>query len=344
MNKQLAGILCMGLTVCLSSKAKPIEGSTETAPRGIHVVADTRLRVVCYNAYWTSIFPRDDGEVRTSQWIDGKGIDGEARLRRFAAWAPKAQADLWVMQEVIYSEEDQKDTTAEAIGRYFGKITGQTWHAAADGRGRLILSRHPVLWSGAIRNARGMAALINLPDDLGDDFLMINLHFFTKPREVQIKQATRALDFIDSVREGGRPEIPKETPIMICGDFNSLPSERPYHILAKLARDAQEGDGKVWHYHNSKPRQLNSEARGTFGEVSWSGEVGTSTPQPPTRTIDHILVPKGFMAIQQAFVFNSLILPENTLAQYGVAREAILLSREGRVEKIDHLPVFMDLK
>ena len=195
MNKQIAGILFIGLTFCMSSKAKPIDGSTETVPKGIHRVADTRLRVVSYNGYWTSIFPRDNGEVRTSEWIDGKGIDGEARLRRFAAWAPKAHADIWAMQEV-----------------------------------------------------------------------------------------------------------------------------------------------------NPSPRQLNSKARGTYGEVAWSGEVGTSTPQPPTRTIDHILAPKGFMEIQQAFIFNSLILPEKTLAQYGVEREAILLSREGRHEKIDHLPVFMDLK
>jgi endonuclease/exonuclease/phosphatase family metal-dependent hydrolase len=344
MNKQIIGILLVGLTLCMASKATPIDGITQTEPKGIHRLADTRLRVVSYNGYWTSIFPRDDGEVRTSQWIAGKGIDGEARLRRFATWAPKAHADIWAMQEIIYSKEDKADTTAEAIGKYFGKITGQAWYAAADGRGRLVLSRYPILWSGAIRNARGMAALINLPDDLGEDLLIINLHFYTKPKEVQIKQATRALAFIESVRRGEHPEIPKQTPIMMCGDFNSLPSERPYNILAKLDRDALEGDGKTSHHHNPNPQQLHSEARGTYGEVAWSGEVGTSTPQPPTRTIDHILAPKGFMEIQQTFIFNSLILPEKTLAQYGVEREAILLNREGRHEKVDHLPVFIDLK
>ncbi|PQJ28998.1 endonuclease/exonuclease/phosphatase family protein [Rubritalea profundi] len=344
MNKLFASILFIGLCFCMSAKSKPIDGATEALSKGIHRVENTRLRVVSYNGYWTSIFPRDNGEVRTSEWIDGKGIDGEARLNRFSAWAPKAHADIWAMQEIIYSKEDGADTTAEAIGKHFAKITGQTWHAAADSKGRLVLSRYPILWSGSIRNARGMAALINLPDDVGADLLMINLHFFTKPKEVQIKQATRTLDFIDSVRQGEHPEIPKQTPIMICGDFNSLPSERPYNILAKLARDAVEGDGKLSHFHNPRPRQLSSKARGTYGEVAWSGTVGTSTPQPPTRTIDHILAPKGFMELQQTFIFNSLILPEKTLAQYGVEREAILLSREGRHEKIDHLPVFMDLK
>lgn len=344
MNKQITGILLVGFSFCMSANAELIDGSTEALPKGIHRVADTRLRVISYNGYWTSIFPRDNGELRTNKWIDGNGIDGEARLHRFAAWAPKAHADIWAIQEVIYSEEDKKDTTVEGISKYFGKITGQSWYAAADGRGRLILSRHPIIWSGAIRNARGMAALIDLPDDLSGDLLMINLHFFTKPKEVQIQQATRALDFIESVVRGERPEIPKKTPIMICGDFNSLPGERPHNILAKLARDAQEGDGKVSHYHNPSPRQLNSKARGTYGEVAWSGEVGTSTPQSPTQTIDHILAPKGFLEIQQAFIFNSLILTEKTLAEYGVEREAILLKREGRHEKIDHLPVFLDLK
>lgn len=343
MNDQITSLLFVGLTFCTSLNAKPSASVTNTEPKGIHVDPETRLRVVSYNGYWTSIFPQDNGDVRTSPWIDGKGINGEARLHRFAAWAPRAQADIWAMQEVIYSKEDQIDTSSEAIAKYFGEITGQFWYAAADDSGRLILSRHPILWSGAIRNARGMAALINLPDDIGD-LLMINLHFFTQPKEVQIKQATRALDFINLVRKGVHSKIPKETPIMICGDFNSIPSDRPYQILAKLSEDAQEGDTKISYYYDLEPRQLNSEARGTYGKVLWSGEVGTSTPQSPTRTIDHILPPKGFMEVQQAFVFNSLILPKKTLARYGVERDAILLNREDRIEKIDHLPVFVDLK
>lgn len=344
MSKQLAGMAIIGLVFGVSAKAEPIEGGKDTAPEGIHRKAGTRLRVVCYNAYWTSIFPRDDGELRSSQWMDGKGMDGEARLSRFAGWAPKAQADIWAMQEVIYSEQDQKDTTADGIAGYFEEITGQDWHVAADGRGRLVLSRHPILWSGPVRNARGMAALVDLPEDFGDDLLVINLHFFTKPPEVQIKQATKALDFIESVRRGEHPEIPQKTPIMICGDFNSLPGDRPYQILAKRHRDAHDGDDKEAQFHTAMPRQLNSEARGTFGEVSWSGEVGASIPHGPTRTIDHILMPRDFLEIQQTFVFNSLILPKEDLARYGVEREAVLLHREGKHEKVDHLPVFVDLK
>ena len=50
------------------------------------------------------------------------------------------------------------------------------------------------------------------------------------------------------------------------------------------------------------------------------------------------------METQQAFVFNTLILPEKTVARYGVERDAIFLNRENRVEKIDHLPVFVDPK
>jgi hypothetical protein len=50
------------------------------------------------------------------------------------------------------------------------------------------------------------------------------------------------------------------------------------------------------------------------------------------------------MKIHQAFLFNSLILPEKTLSEYGIERDAILLKREGNREKVDHLPVFLDLK
>lgn len=282
--------------------------------------------------------------MRNNRFIEGKGIDAEARLRRFANWAPKAHADIWAMQEIIYLEEDQSDTSAEGIAKYFGEITGNVWHAAADNRGRLVLSRYPILWSGAVKNARGMAALIDLPESLGNDLLLINLHFLTKPPEVQVSQATRALDFIESVRRGEFSEISKDTPMIICGDFNSQASERPYDILTKLNREAQPGDDKAVHYNDPMPRQLISEARGTYGEVIWSGEVGESISQPPSRTIDYILPPKGFLQIHQAFIFNSLILPEKTLSHYGVERDAILLKREGNREMVDHLPVFLDLK
>jgi endonuclease/exonuclease/phosphatase family metal-dependent hydrolase len=248
------------------------------------------------------------------------------------------------MQETIYGKEDKTNTTAKGIGDYFSKITGETWHAAADTWGRLVLSRYPILWSSGIRGARGMAALIDLPDAMGSNLLVINLHFFTKPKEVQIKQASRALDFIDAVRQDEYPDIPKNTPIMICGDFNSIPSARPYNILAKLDKKAEEGDGKVTQFITPRPQQLGTEAMGTFGQVTWSGDVGKSACETPSKAIDHILIPKDFMEIQQAFIFNSLILSDKDLAQYGVDREAILLYRKDHVEKVDHLPVFIDLK
>ena len=67
MSKQLAGMAIIGIVFGVSAKAEPIEGGKNTPPEGIHCKAGTRLRVVCYNAYWTSTFPRDDGELRSSR-------------------------------------------------------------------------------------------------------------------------------------------------------------------------------------------------------------------------------------------------------------------------------------
>ena len=69
MTYQFSGVLFMGLALFVSSGAEPIEDSKEAPPKGIPVEAGTRLRVVCYNGYWTSIFPRDEGEVRSSEWM-----------------------------------------------------------------------------------------------------------------------------------------------------------------------------------------------------------------------------------------------------------------------------------
>jgi len=131
---------------------------------------------------------------------------------------------------------------------------------------------------------------------------------------------------------------------MICGDFNSEVDDLPHSILTKLDEEPKEGDLKETHYINPEPLQLKSKFKGTIGEVVWEGEIGTSTYRAPTRVIDHVLVPKGYMEINKSFVFNSLTLSREDLKKYGVEREDVLLVREGLEEKVDHLPVFVDLK
>ncbi|NNJ86996.1 MAG: hypothetical protein HKP20_07490, partial [Akkermansiaceae bacterium] len=45
--------------------------------------------------------------VRDNRFLGERGIQSAERLRQFAKWAPKAHADIWAMQEVIYLKEDQ---------------------------------------------------------------------------------------------------------------------------------------------------------------------------------------------------------------------------------------------
>ena len=74
------------------------------------------------------------------------------------------------------------------------------------------------------------------------------------------------------------------------------------------------------------------------------GDVGSSEFTEPNITLDHIMVQKDFMTVHHSFIFNSLITPQKTLEQYGVEREAVLVARDGQIEELDHLPVFLDLK
>ncbi len=339
----LYAVLTLSLCSCASIKEKGYD-STKYQDRGIELSKDTKLRVVSYNGFFTSIFPTDNGEARSNQRIEKENINSSDRIKGFASWASRAHADIFAMQEIIYTKGSISDTTPKGIGNYFSEVTGQKWVAAGDNEGRLVLSRHPILWSDKIKQARGMAALIDLPEEVSQDLLLINLHLISSKAEWRMRQSRHTVRFIKDVRKGVHPEIPKDVPIMICGDFNSEVNDLPHSILTTLDEEPKEGDLKETHYVNPEPVQLKSKFKGTVGKVVWEGEIGSSTYQAPTRVIDHVLVPKGYMKINKSFVFNSLTLSREDLKNYGVKREDILLVRQGLEEKVDHLPVFVDLK
>tara|TARA_B110000908_G_scaffold167629_1_gene220913 strand:- start:831 stop:1910 length:1080 start_codon:yes stop_codon:yes gene_type:complete len=343
------GKLLLNAAVCIVAWATPYSDAADKLAlpdeKGIELSRETKLRIVSYNGFWTTIFPKDNGELRNTQPIAKQSVNVAERVRQFASWGKQAHADIFAMQEIIYHEKDMKDTTAEGIRDYFKKVTGQDWHAAGDKQGRLVLSRHPIIWSGRVRNARGMAALIDLPDTISQkNLLLINLHFLSSNGEIRVKQSANAVKFIKAVRAGSHESIPKDTPVVVCGDFNSIVTDTPHNILLKLDAEATEEDNKKTYFVNPKPTQLRSEFKGSFGSVTWTGEIGNSEYTVPEKTIDHILIPKGFMEIRKAFVLNSLILPKSDLDRYDIEREALLLVRQGLEEKLDHLPVFVDLK
>ena len=347
-RSQTIAILSVALTLCLTTGCTTTIGKHHNATDttlSIERSADTSLRIVCYNGFFSSIFPTDKGAARSNDWITKKKVSSSGRVNGFASWASRADADIFALQEILYTRTCLADTTAEGIKTYFNGVTGKQWHVAGDNQGRLVLSRHPILWSDKVKNARGMAALIDLPEKVSEDLLLINLHFLSGDKAAQRKQqAQHTVRFIKQVREGSFPDIPKNVPILICGDFNSPVDAPPHAILTTLDEDPKKAGLKKKHYINPKPLQLNSDSPGTYGSVVWEGEVGASAFQAPARTIDHVLVPKGYMTIDSAFILNSLILPEADLRAIGIQREDLLLSRDGREEHIDHLPIFVDLK
>jgi endonuclease/exonuclease/phosphatase family metal-dependent hydrolase len=338
-------LLCLCFVGCVSKT-----NTDNVLKNGIALNPESKLRIVSYNTFYTSVFPKDNGDMRSTKHIKEMKMNVPERVRQFASWGKQAKADIFALQETIYVEEDQKDTSPKGIGRYFSKVTGQKWHSVGDGQGRLVLSRHPVLWSGRVKNARGMAALIDLPDSIHkDDLLLINLHFLSgKSKDRQAIRKRMAWNvkrfFIDQVRSGEFDHIPKDVPIVICGDLNSEETDVPHNILAKQDPEATEGDGKHIHFQNPFPRELTSKNKNTFGRVNWSSVVGSSSFTGPHATIDHIMVQKGFMTVHHSFIFNSLITPKEVLERYGVEREAVLVARDGLIEELDHLPIFVDLK
>ena len=137
----------------------------QTQPGQFNRAEGTEFRLASYNIYFSSTFPRDDGSASTRQ---------PDRIEEFARVTKAVDADIWMLQEILYGRHEHEGRTREGLLRAFQKNTpadkndpSKNWNLALSENGRAVFSRYPILWSNH-RVGRGQAVLIDLPHVLGD--------------------------------------------------------------------------------------------------------------------------------------------------------------------------------
>jgi endonuclease/exonuclease/phosphatase family metal-dependent hydrolase len=185
--------------------------------------------------------------VMTYNIHHGEGLDGKVDLLRIAELIRDEGADLVALQEVDrgVARTAKRDLPAElAALTGMACVFSNNFHFQGGEYGNAILSRFPVRrWSNThyrmlIPNEqRGL--LQTTVDVGGHEVAFLNTHIDYRPDD---KERWANLDEIERVAAAHA-----DLPLILCGDFNSVPSSRVIRRLAERFDDSWarigEGDG-----------------------------------------------------------------------------------------------------
>ena len=202
----------------------PATRSTSTSP------SNGTLRVATYNIH------------------SCRGIDGKTRPERIARVLNRLQADVIGVQEVDVHRPrsgtlDQAKEIAvhlEMEHTFYDVLVEET-----ERYGIAVFSRYPfqirrmalLTEAGIGREARGAMWLEVTPEEDFPPFHFFNTHFGLG-RDERRRQAEvlTGPDWLGA--------IPEDEPVVVCGDFNSVPGSTPWIKLNRVLRDAQLRHGK----------------------------------------------------------------------------------------------------
>ena len=177
-------------------------------------------------------------------------------------------ADIVFLQEVWAQEGglDQADWLAEELNMYVARTEGP-WYDEGVSLGNAILSRWPIVrWAvhrlpdvtGAPSYRRAVVAQLDTP--YGRWWTVCtHLDYRFDQSATRMAQCEALSAIVDSLRE--EPEV--ETPVIVAGDFNSVPDSDeirmltgrrepavPGLVFTDLWEVAGEGDGMTWRRDN----------------------------------------------------------------------------------------------
>lgn len=219
--------------------ALQVLGRAPFAGRDLAVAPRAELRVMTYNAHGCS------------------GMDGRISPRRIARVIAAARPDIVALQELDLGRrrsraEDQARIIADELGLHAAFVPTVT--RGAEHYGHALLSAWPI---EVVRRARlpqdsrsvwqeARAALWARVSIAGRRVNVITTHFGLGARE-----RTRQMEALLGPEWVGA--VPADEPVLICGDFNSLPRSVPYRLAAQRLQDVQRGRKVLQTFSSNRP-------------------------------------------------------------------------------------------
>lgn len=301
----------------------------------------SEVRVMSWNVKVNSIFPPD-------------GDRHESFERIVRAINP----DVIGLQEVM--RPDLVVELTQLMNRYVPLEDGKSWqvHTVAD---NALISRYPMrqksgelavpypIPEGELPDFHyGYAsALVDLPEKFGGaDLYAIAMHNKSGAgrENVQLRQiqSDSIVRWMRNLRDSDQANaIPDNTPVVILGDMNVVPSAslQPFETLLSGDIADEETFGPDFRIdwdgsdmadarpsHNAKDRSY----------YTWRND---DLPFAPS-ALDRIIFTDSVMSVRQRFVLNTMTMSAEELADLGLQKSDVLYG--GNASYYDHLPLVTD--
>ena len=185
----------------------------------------------------------------------GEGLDGKVDLERIAELIKRERADIVALQEVDRGvlRTARRDLPAElAKLTHMTSVFSNNFHFEGGEYGNAILSRFPIKrWTNAhyrmLRPGEQRGLLQTVLNVQGHEVVFMNTHIDYRPDDSE-----RLLN-VGTIREVAKGYGSR--PVIVCGDFNDLPTSRTYERMSELFDDAwlAAGAGHGFTFPAAKP-------------------------------------------------------------------------------------------
>lgn len=301
-------------------------GGTVTPPSGSTLLdrpSGTKLRIGSWNVFRGSVFPKTDSLWRV---INSAGTYQVARTEGGTRVFKGMDADIWLLQETVYSESDLPSGITitdinNKIASHMRGVTGDSWSVRCNGEGLCTMIRGALRFAESY-NPHGRVAgnRVVLPD--GSKVLLVNVHYMNEGH------ATTTANLINSAGSG-------DAAVFVAGDFNDSIDGPRYDIV-----NAVSGMNplSMFHARDSRATHLSSTVanappfKNTGGQVAFfDGPSGQDLVNSVSGgTIDHFFLRSSTWQGEHRFILNSFLLSPATLASAGLSPLDIALEPENR--------------
>ena len=291
-----------------------------------------------YNSYEpVDIARKTDSDIRVMSYnVLHDGIMKPERQPHFERIFKAVEPDVIVFNECW-------DTRAVDIRNFLNDALpleeGKQWHAVKKDAGNIIASRYWITDSWHVRdNMRLTGALIDLPDsEYPRDMLMIGAHFrCCDANDNRQREADAFVEFVlDAKTEGGKIDLPEDTPIMMAGDLNLVGySQQLKTILTgEIINTGTFGEGGAMDWDGSDLKDVISFHTDNPYAYTW---IDNESSYWPGR-LDFSIMTNSVGEVRNKFILETSAMSQKRLEQYG-------LQQNDTREASDHLPKVTDIQ
>lgn len=290
-------------------------------------------------------------DIRLLTWnIGADSIFGEVdhptpqRPEGFRRVMQALQPDVMCLEEVASHLHETGALLDDVL-----PLRGAKWHTygAYD---VVIASRWPLrmpssrVLEAAPRKRAHAVALVDVPGSR--DLYVVCTHHQSRAGEENVGFRQLQSDIIaswlrDARTAGGAIDLPSNTPIVIAGDFNAVPSDPGNHLRTLLTGDISNetsfGPDAAPDWDGTELTDLLPLQNGA-GPESWTWRFDAEGFAPST--LDRIVYSDSVLRADNAFVLNTRTMNPADLAASGLQPDDVL--RDPRTDFYDHLPVVVD--